>query len=73
METNSTQQAARREKEWKEKMMGNKATLIAGCPESRPFWTDHCKDLKCFACNFSQKWNKSHEHCLRDDPLGMTK
>jgi hypothetical protein len=40
-------------------MMGDKVGLITNCPDSKPVSADYSKDLQCFACDFTQKWNKT--------------
>jgi hypothetical protein len=65
MGKNTIQQGAQTGREREEKIMGNKVKLIVSFPDNKPFWNDHNKDLKCLAGNFTQKWNKSHEHTKR--------
>jgi hypothetical protein len=59
MDENMSEQATRAKEQQKEMIMGSKVKLLAGCPESQPFWNDHNKTLECFVCNFTQKWNQS--------------
>ena len=59
LEDNISDHATRMETQQKEKVMGKKVNLLAGCPESQPFWTDHNKMLQCFVCDFTQKWNQT--------------
>jgi Zn ribbon nucleic-acid-binding protein len=46
----------------KQMVSGDHLTLIAGRPESKPFWTDNNIDLECFACGFSQRRNDSFNY-----------
>jgi hypothetical protein len=55
-------QAKQLEEDTKKQTSDAHINLIAGCPESMPFWTDINKKLECFACNFSQKNAKNYEH-----------
>jgi hypothetical protein len=62
MKRNASLQAKRLEEDTKNRTLGAHINLIAGCPKSKPFWTDNNKKLKCFTCDFSQKNAKNYEH-----------
>ena len=61
MARNSAQQISLAQKKDIEKTMSNEVKLIAGYPESKPFWADLNKNLHCFVCDFTQLCNKSYE------------
>ena len=64
MQLNASQITTQLREEEKDKFEGDSINLIAGCPESKPFWVDYNRELTCIACNFSQKQNKTkmYEH-----------
>jgi hypothetical protein len=55
-------QAKQLEEDTKNQTSDAHFNLIAGCPESMPFWSDFNKKLESFACDFSQKNAKNYEH-----------
>jgi hypothetical protein len=64
MTRNSAQQVTLANEENAKKTMRDEVKLVAGHPESKPFWTDHSIALQCFACDFTQLTLKSYEKPL---------